>query len=50
MANIYVHAPKHDDQDPRESLRLVGALFTASILLMNVGTVLAGSGGGTSGP
>ena len=30
--------------------RLVGALFTASVLLMNVGTVLAGSGGGTSGP
>lgn len=30
--------------------RLVGALFTASLLVMNVGNILAGSGGGTSGP
>ena len=33
-----------------ENPRLIGALFTTSSLLMNVGNVLAGSGAGTSGP
>lgn len=33
-----------------EHPRLTGALFTASILLMQAGNVLAGGGGGTSGP
>ncbi|MFC7080387.1 DUF7503 family protein [Halorussus caseinilyticus] len=33
-----------------ERPRLVGALFTASILLMNVGNVLAVGGGGKAGP
>lgn len=30
--------------------RLVGALFAATLLLMNVGNVIAGGAGGSSGP